>query len=136
MAIDFLIDEDADLVRLQASGHVLTAEWVAVMDRALADPGYRTGMGFLMDRREITNLPTTAMIRDVLEFFAARASQMGSCRYASVTGDLAAYGMSRMKAILAEATTVEVGAFSDIEAAERWLRSPRSKASPGAANRA
>ncbi len=112
----------------------MPAEWVDVMDRILRDPDHEPGMGFLMDRRLVTNTPTTSMIRMATDFFVARREQLGRCRYASVVTEQAAYGMARMKSLLTENQLVTVEAFTDLAAAELWLRGPTSAWGPNASN--
>ena len=124
MPITYELDRETGIAHLTGTGLILPADWVEVMDRVLRDPDHEPGMGFLMDRRLVTNTPTTPMIRVATDFFLARAEQLGRCRYASVVSELAAYGMARMKSLLAENLVVRVQAFTDLGAAERWLREP------------
>ena len=130
MPITYELDRETGIARLTGTGEVLPAEWVDVMDHILRDPDHEPGMGFLMDRRLVTNTPTTPMIRVATEFFLARAAQLGRCRYASVVSDLAAYGMARMKSLLAENQVVTVQAFTDLAEAERWLRDSSCASGP------
>jgi hypothetical protein len=130
MPITYELDRAVGIARLTGTGEVLPAEWVDVMDRILGDPDHEPGMGFLMDRRLVTNTPTTPMIRVATEFFLARAEQLGHCRYASVVSDLAGYGMARMKSLLAENQAVTVQAFMDLAEAEQWLREPTRASGP------
>ena len=130
MPISYELDRETGIARLTGTGEVLPAEWVDVMDRILGDPDHEPGMGFLMDRRLVTNTPTTPMIRVATEFFLARAEQLGRCRYASVVSDLAAYGMARMKSLLSENEVVTAQAFTDFAEAERWLGEPGRASGP------
>jgi hypothetical protein len=122
--LSFEIDSTARLVSVQGSGPAQAPEWIGLFDRVLASDRHQPGYNFLIDRREITSIPSKRTVDRMIDYYGSHSEQLGRCRIASVTLSEPAYGMTRMASVFAERTTVEVGVFRDFDEALRWLASP------------
>lgn len=94
-------------------------EWVAAAKSILSrGPGLR----ILVDRSR-SAAPSRDVVERMVNFFERNAPQMRRWRAAVVTGSEAGYGVARMLELSAEARNidVEIHAFRDHHAAERWL---------------
>jgi hypothetical protein len=100
------------------------AQWRAVMDAVLGDPGFLTGMAFLSDRRRLTEAPSTAMISQMAAYEYDHRAEFGACRWAVVTDQaaLAEFGMARMSQAVLEGgeSRIELRPFTDMDNAVRW----------------
>src|SRR5947209_9005901 len=68
VAVTYRIDTADRIVYLTTVGESSFAEWRDVMLRALSDPQYRRGMGFLSDRRGQTDVPDPEFARAAAQF--------------------------------------------------------------------
>lgn len=124
MPFEYRFAPDEPIVRCTCSADAGFAEWVAMMERLIADPDFRPGLGFLNDF-SAHPAPSAAEIRAVEGWLAEHAVRLGPARWAVVVGGAAAYGMTRMLEMLLEsegAHRIAVRAFRDPVAAETWLR--------------
>ena len=71
--------------------------------------------------RSASTAGTAEFIKEAAAFLRERSDVMGGCRWATVAGRDALYGMARMFSTFSEGTSVSVAAFSDYEDARRWL---------------
>ncbi|MEO8449253.1 MAG: hypothetical protein ABI647_05650 [Gemmatimonadota bacterium] len=125
MPLGYTINRNNGYVLVVYRGNPTIAQWTAVMRRALSDPAYQTGFGFLLDRRLAKGPPTTPFVRATLAFSEANRARLGASRWAVVVTDAASFGMARMGQILAEHQ--QIGAFTDMASAEAWLRGGRPR---------
>lgn len=121
MAVTYRIAPDERTVYLTTTGEATFAEWREAVLSALSDPAYREGFNFLSDRRGQTYVPDTGFAKAAADFLKERSGVMGGCRWATVVGRDALYGMMRMFSTFSEGTCIQVAAFRDIEDARRWL---------------
>ena len=121
MPVTYRIDAGERLVYLTMAGDCSYGEWEAAMLAVLADPSYRPGFGFLVDRRAAP-APTTDYIRRVITFNKMHRGELGGGRRAVVVGSTADYGMGRMAGILSGDSPTPIRAFTDMDEALRWLR--------------
>jgi hypothetical protein len=124
--LSFEINPAARLVSVCGSGPAQAPEWIELFDRVLASDLHQPGYNFLIDRREITSVPSRETVDRIIGYYQSHAQQFGRCRIASVTLSDPAYGMTRMASVFAERTTVKVGVFRDFAEARRWLASRSS----------
>jgi hypothetical protein len=102
-------------------GPMIFAEWERVVETALKDPLRRAGR-ILSDRRRMAGAHSVAFVKQIVRFFERRKDALGPTRWAVVTADHdAVYGMVRMASVLAEATQVQVQAFTSLTPAVDWL---------------
>jgi hypothetical protein len=102
-------------------GPMTFAEWERVVETALKDPLRRPGR-ILSDRRRMAGAHSVAFVEQIVRFFERRKDALGPTRWAVLTADHdAVYGMVRMASVLAEATQVQVQAFTSLTPAVEWL---------------
>ena len=123
MSITYRIDPVERLVYLTMAGDASYREWEGAMLAILADPSYRPGFDFLIDRRAAP-APTSDFIRRVVAFNREHHQELGGGR-AVVVGNTADFGMGRMAEILSEGEPSPIRAFTSLDEALRWLRAAR-----------
>ena len=121
MAVTYRIAPDERIVYLTVTGEATFAEWREAMLSALSDPAYRKGFNFLIDRRDQTNVPDTEFVRAAAALLREYSAVMGGCRWATVAGRDAFFGMARMFSTFSEGTHIRVAAFREYEDGRRWL---------------
>jgi hypothetical protein len=121
MPVTYRIDADERIVHLTMTGECSYDEWERAMLAALADPSYRPGFGFLIDRRG-ADITTPDFIRRVVCFNLEHQVELGGGRRAVVVGSTADYGMGRMAEILSDDSPSPIRVFKDIDEALGWLR--------------
>ena len=121
MAVTYHIDTAEHVVYLTTARDSSFVEWREVMMAVLSDPSYRPGFNFLSDRRQETDVPSTEFARSAADFLNQHSREMGSFKWAAVSGDMAIYGMQRMFSILSEIRGIKAEAFTDYEEARTWL---------------
>ena len=99
----------AHLIRLRYDGATTYEQWAEVLEAALADPAREAEVDLLLDRRGITQPPTTHTVQRAVNFFDRHHGDIG--RVASIVEDGAVYGMFRMLEVLSERTAVQVRVF-------------------------
>ncbi len=122
MKLTYSIDTRARLVRLHYTGNPSFEEWESTVTAVLRDPDYRPGFAFLADRRHLES-PTADYIRSIIDFIKDHPAEFAGGRWTVVVGGPASYGMVRMAQALGEGIPVPIQVFTDIDEAERWLRS-------------
>ena len=123
MAMQYWIDESTRTVHLVALGESTPEEWTTAMRAVLKSPAYRAGFGFLSDRRRAATA-TVPFTENALGFVMMKQKELAGARFAVVVSNPASVEMARMGKDLAERAALPIAAeiFSDVGAAERWLR--------------
>lgn len=122
MPLTYTIDPDARLVTLHYEEHPTIEQWKQAMLRVFADPRYRPGFAFLGDRRAVKEAPDRDYIRETIAFGEEHRAELQGARWATLVSTPASYGMARMGQALGAEGPTELGAFTDLAAALRWLR--------------
>ena len=122
MSVTSHIDALAGLVTLTFTGETSFEEWCATVEAVLAHPDFRTNMCFMSDRRAATDIMSKPYFERIVDFLVQHAPKLGGCGWAIVAWTPADFGMSRMAAIFAERSPVEVRAFRQYDDALAWLR--------------
>jgi hypothetical protein len=122
VAVTYRIAPDERIVYLTAVGESSFAEWRGALLSALSDPAYRKGFNFLSDRRDQADVPDTEFVRAAAALLRGHSAAVGGCRWATVAGRDALYGMARMFSTFSEGTCIQVAAFRDYEDARSWLK--------------
>jgi hypothetical protein len=122
MAITYRIARDEGIVYLTATGEATFAQWREAVLSALSDPAYRQGFNFLSDRRAQTDVPDADFVQAAAALLREHSGVIEGCRWATVAGRDALYGMARMFSTFAEGTCIQVAAFREYEDARRWLK--------------
>jgi hypothetical protein len=121
MPVQYVIDEDANVVTVTAVGSVTKEEDLDCFRTLFVDAAYRPGMGLLLDYRKRQSVATTDEVKQYVEAGATLRERFGDSRCAVVVSEDVAFGMARMHSMLAEENSIPTNAFRDIEAAMRWL---------------
>jgi hypothetical protein len=121
MAITYRIAPDERIVYLTTTGEATFAEWREALLSALSDPAYRKGFNFLSDRRDQSDLPDTNFVKAAAALLKEHSAAIDGCRWATVAGRDALYGMACMFSTFSEGTCIQVAAFRDYEDARSWL---------------
>ena len=124
-SIEYSIDVRAQLVLVEYRADAGVEEWVSAMEGILADPAYRPGFSFLVDRRH-ASAPSTADLRRMIAFIGDRAERFADSRWAIVTYSPADFGMARMTGALAADHPTTIRVFSDRDDGLRWILEPSS----------
>jgi hypothetical protein len=124
VTISHAIEPTARRVTIRVDGPTSYQDWEDSIRAVLADPQFQPGFDFLSDRRSADPPPTIDMVRRAVGFFELNRRQFGTCRWALVVSGPAAYGMGRMAEALAAETGVRVKVFTQMAAADQWLRHP------------
>ena len=111
----------SNFARVVGWGDTDHAESVAALQKVVADPRFRPGLGLLVDLRKLTTVPTPDQARaftaELARVIPRRISRLGL-----VMTDAPAFGMGRMLATLMRLQTgVDVSVFKEIEPAELWM---------------
>ena len=122
VAIASSVDAATGIVTLTFTGVSSYDHWERAVATVLADPAYHVGMCFVSDRRMATDIMTKDYIGRVVDYLSRSGGKFLGCGWALVADDPADFGMTRMGAIFAERTPVEVRAFQSMDGALEWLR--------------
>jgi hypothetical protein len=122
MALTYSIDPEARLVTILYAEHPPIEAWKRTMLQVFADPRYRPGFAFLGDRRRVAEPPDRLYIQETIAFGEEHRAELKGARWATLVATPASYGMARMGQALGETGPTELGAFTDLAAALRWLR--------------
>lgn len=121
MGIDYSIDAEARIVRLDYVGETKIEDLTATLRAIFRNPDYRPGFGFLADRRN-ADAPTSDDAQHVIAFMVLNRDRVVGGRWALVIGSPASHGTGRMGRTISEGGPMRVQVFQHIEDAERWLR--------------
>jgi hypothetical protein len=122
MKLEYSIDNAAEIVTISYNGNPEYAEWANMMMEILHDKDFKPGISFILDRHLITMPQKTDYIRSVVDFITEHKANLGKCRWAIVTNDLASFGMMRMAQELGGDAIEQMKAFSNSGDAKRWLK--------------
>jgi hypothetical protein len=118
MAVSWCVDA---VVLLESDEHATFQEWTAAVAEALADPGFRPGMGVVHDLRRMTRVPTPAEARARVDFLVARSRALQVSRWAIVVAGAAHYGMGRLAEFHADKMPGQgFRVFRELEPALAW----------------
>jgi CheY-like chemotaxis protein len=129
--ITHTLDPDGGLVHVVYGRTFSFEAWEASMRATFADPAYRPGFGFLIDRRDAVP-PEPADVRRMVAFIGRHRPQISGSRWAFVTSGPADYGMARMAQALASDHPTTLRIFETPEAAREWLLAVEADPDPAA----
>jgi hypothetical protein len=95
--------------------------WIHAMDDIIEDDHYQAGMGFVLDRRNVSAVSSTEEVRGAIDYLKRHLRYFKGSRWAVLQGNLASVGMARMGQILSDNLPITVNIFSDLDEAENWL---------------
>jgi hypothetical protein len=121
MGINYSIDAEARIVRLEYVGDTTVDELMATLRAIFRSPQYRPGFGFLADRRN-ADAPASDDAEHILAFMVHHRHRLVGGRWALVIGGPASHDMGRIGQTIAESGPMRVQVFQYIRNAERWLR--------------
>jgi hypothetical protein len=121
-SLSYSIDPDAGLVRLVFRGAASFEEWQRTMEAVRADPAYRPGASFLVDRHFDEPASPDFAVRWI-RFLWLHVGELAGSRFAIVTLDPRSYGVARAQKALGFDLPISIEIFTELEKAERWLRS-------------
>jgi hypothetical protein len=121
MAVTYRIAPDERIVYLTTTGESAFTQWRDAVLSALSDPAYRAGFNFLSDRRDQTDVPDMEFVSAAAALLRQYSAAIDGCRWATVAGRDALYGMARMFSTFSEGTCIQVAAFREYEDARGWL---------------
>lgn len=121
MAITHSIDTTRGIVTLVYGSEPDFETWRAAVEAVFADPLYRPGMGFLADRRAVSQPPDRDYLRSITKYVNRQGDRVGVSRWALVVTTPEAYGGVPIGHTFLEGDSIEVAVFLDVAAAERWL---------------
>ena len=99
---------------------------VALIERLLADPAFRSEFGILGDHRQLTAPPSTTYIDALLDHLRRLQTSgryVGPIAVLTPPQRTAVYGMARMTELKADVPPLagRIAAFTDFDAAVAWL---------------
>lgn len=118
MAVTYVIDSNAQLVLMTATGPTSTSDIADVQRRLREDPHFQPTFNQLFDFRNAT--PTDVHNRQV-EALLESSPSAPSSRRAYVVSPGVSYGMARMAAAMAEYQKRMVRVFLSMDAARAWV---------------
>jgi hypothetical protein len=123
MAIRYVIDPLRRLVRLTHVNRTAVAQWRDTIDLVLTQPDFQRGFDFIDDLSVRVDVPSTADIRNAVEFLVSRQSALAPCRWAIVVHPQvpAVFGMVRMAESLMDGSPIMLRAFTSVSQALIWL---------------
>lgn len=116
----YRIDSERGLVYVTGGQPATFAEWHALVEQAVADPAFRPGFNFVRDGRELGVPPSPDYVLRMVTYIAGRAASLGVRRWAVVAPHAAVFATARRSRALLAGSAVDIEAFRDLAAAERW----------------
>ena len=113
---------EGDLLTLRLVGDYPLQAYLALVRRALADPGTPGRVRVLVDASASTAKRGTDDMRAAAEVYGEYAARIH--RIAVVTGSEVHYGLIRMAGAFADTAGIESSPFRSVEEARRWLAVP------------
>ena len=96
-----------------------------VIDLAVTDYEFKSGMNFLWDRQPAPASPASVdYLREALYYLRDLAERIGPHSWALVAHNSADFGKARMLEALSDGTKVTIRAFKNVGDAEDWLKNP------------
>lgn len=107
-------------IMVHASGKVTLEEVRVVQEQILVHPGWRAGAAMFVDARAQTGAPTAEELRIIAREMTPLVER-GLGPVAMVCGSSFIYGVARMFSVFAEVVHANVGAFREMDEAQKWL---------------
>lgn len=130
-AITYSVDSENGLAHVVYGPAFSFEAWEQAMRAIFAEPSYRPGFGFLIDRRG-SEPPEPDDVRRMVGFIGRHRSEIAGSRWAFVTSGPADYGMARMVQALASDHPTTLRIFEAPAAALAWLLVAEEAAGPDA----
>jgi hypothetical protein len=129
---EFTYSIEAGFVQIVVPTFPTAEAFEATVQRVIAHPRHRYGMGILYDRRAAST-PKSEYVDAVIDITRRYADRLGRCRWAVVIrkDDGETYAKVR-NASITLGTSAEPRAFIDLDQALRWLRSRDDASAPDA----
>jgi hypothetical protein len=96
-------------------------KWIYVVEEIIKDDRYRTGMGFVLDRRKVSAVSSADDVKGALRYITSHMQHFKGSRWAVLQSNLASFGMVRMGQILSENLPITVKIFENLDEAKNWL---------------
>ncbi len=123
MPIQYRIDQEHSLVRLELSDPLDLKQIEEVVQRLLLDTDLQPGLNVLSDHSKLESTATTIMVKAIPPLVLGLSDILGSFRCAIVVPADASFGMARMAEAVVEgrAGPAQIRAFRSLGEAEAWL---------------
>ncbi|MCB1061632.1 MAG: hypothetical protein KDN20_01775 [Verrucomicrobiae bacterium] len=123
MAIDYTIDPEANLIRVNQVGSFSIAEMIRHSLRVNEDPAFVPGMNTLTDLRKASLMDEVAAIRKYVDHSAELAEIRGACKWACLVADESALNLiwSFDLVMRERGIPIRTKAFLDEAEALAWL---------------
>jgi len=121
MKIKYSIDKNLHIVIVDYLEDPHYLEWIGIMQEIIRHPDFVPGSSIILDRHRVHTAPSTDYIKAVVEFIKAHPSELGKTHWATITTDIASYGMMRMAQEMGGNAIQNMAAFLDLDSAKRWL---------------
>ena len=120
----YTIDAAAGIVRLEYQASPDWPEMQETLERVLADPAHRPGMGILVDRSHVDTPQTVGYIRQIMAYVRKHQAKFGDARWGLVVRGAGPEGMGKLAQVLGEdIPSMDLELFDNAAEAEAWLRS-------------
>ena len=125
MAIRHEIDPLRRVVRLTHVSRTPPALWQETIDLVVTQPQFQRGFDFIDDLTVRVDVPTTADVRNAVDFLNSRQLAIAPCRWAVVVRQQmpAIFGMLRMAESLMHGSPVSLRTFTGVGQSIVWLGS-------------
>ncbi len=94
---------------------------IDALQTSLDQDGFVSGIGWLIDNRELCSLLSTRDVVRIVAFAKRHHEEIGRSRVALVVSSAAAFGMGRMLEALADCSPLQVRTFRGMADARGWL---------------
>jgi hypothetical protein len=121
MPFTYHIDSERNLVTIEATGSITSAEAFATFDEVVGHADFRPDMRVLSDHRELETVVSVEFVRAFLGRVKQMREVLRQARWAFVERGLVRYGMARMASILSDPLGIQLRAFRSISEAREWL---------------
>jgi hypothetical protein len=119
--MSYRLDSEAGVVEIL--GPFSPGEFHRLLAAILINPAYRSGFGFLRDRREMGVMSNEAILQAVA--IMGQFKELAWSRWAYIAVDAVNLDVVRRAALFAHAKGIEVEAFPNEQRARRWLAERR-----------
>jgi hypothetical protein len=121
MPISYRIDADLGVVYVHVSGHLSPPEQSRHLKSLIADPGFRTGLHYLVDCRDGDESNTSEEVRMMADTVQREGSRFAGSRCALVVRTDVQYGLTRVFSAFMGDLPIEFQTFRKLDDACRWL---------------
>jgi hypothetical protein len=130
MAIDWEIREDEKLVSVRVDGPVEIGSIVESIVAVTGSSRFRPEFAVLVDLRTMVYAPSLAEALEIAQALTT-LRRMYRSRIALVAGNAFHLRLTQMTSAMARTAGMEHRSFSDLEAAQRWLRNEDPESDEG-----